>query len=89
MHVGYVDRQTIETLDNLDALVAAAEAKHPPALAQPRLKSLRVYIVRPDDLHVVRDRIEQRYGEIPSIQFAQAELCRTDLLVEIEGIVEL
>ena len=38
---------------------------------------------------LVRDRIEQRYGHIPDIEFAQAELCRADLLVEIEGIAEL
>lgn len=89
VHVGDVDAQTIETLDNLDALIEAAEAKRGHSHARPRVTSLRVYIVRPDDLQVVRERIEQRYPGIPDIEFAQAELCRADLLVEIEGIVEL
>jgi enamine deaminase RidA (YjgF/YER057c/UK114 family) len=89
VHVGDVDAQTIETLDNLDALLAAAEVKRGHRGARARFTSLRVYIVRPDDLAVVRDRIEQRYGAIQDVDFAQAELCRTDLLVEIEGIAEL
>jgi chorismate lyase/3-hydroxybenzoate synthase len=89
VHVGDVDAQTIETLDNVDALLAAAELKRGQGDARGRLTSLRVYIVRPDDLAVVRDRIEERYGVIEDIEFAQAELCRTDLLVEIEGIAEL
>lgn len=89
VHVGDVDAQTVETLDNLDALLAAAEAKRGEADAAARFTSLRVYIVRPEDLSMVRDRIDQRYGDILDIEFAQAELCRTDLLVEIEGIAEL
>ena len=57
--------------------------------ARPRFTSLRVYLVRPDDLPAVRDHIARRYGAIADIEFAQAELCRSDLLVEIEGIAEL
>ncbi len=89
VHVGDVDAQTVETLDNLDALLAAAEARRATSAARARWRSLRVYVVRPDDLAVVRDRIEARYGPVPDIEFTQAELCRSDLLVEIEGIAEL
>jgi chorismate lyase/3-hydroxybenzoate synthase len=89
VHAGDVEAQTVETLDNLDALLAAAEDKRGASDARARFSSLRVYIVRPDDLGVVRDRIATRYGEIPDIEFAQSELCRADLLVEIEGIAEL
>lgn len=89
VHVGDIDAQTVETLDNLDALLAAAEVKRGRGHDRGRLTSLRVYIVRPDDLAVVRDRIDERYGDIQDIEFAQAELCRADLLVEIEGIAEL
>ena len=89
MHVGDVDAQTVETLDNLDALLAAAEIRRGAGQAGARFTSLRVYIVRPADLAVVRDRIEQRYGVLHDVEYAQAELCRADLLVEIEGVAEL
>lgn len=89
VHAGDIDAQTIETLDNLDALLAAAEAQRGTSQASARFTSLRVYIVRPEDLAVVRDLIEARYGSIPDIEFAQAELCRADLLVEVEGIAQL
>ncbi len=89
MHVGDIDAQTLETLDNLDALLDAAEAQRGSEAPRPRFTSLRVYLVRPDDLARVRDHIARRYGVIADIEFAQAELCRTDLLVEIEGIAEL
>jgi hypothetical protein len=48
-----------------------------------------VYIVRAEDVAVVRDRIEARYGVLADVEYAQAELCRADLLVEIEGVAEL
>ena len=89
VHVGDIEAQTTETLDNLDALLAAAEHQRGTGQAHARFTSLRVYIVRPDDLGVVRALIEARYGSLADIEFAQAELCRADLLVEIEGIAEL
>ncbi|HTV03362.1 MAG TPA: hypothetical protein VMF13_22620 [Luteitalea sp.] len=89
MHVGDIDAQTIETLDNLDALLATAQTKRGADGTPATLTSLRVYLVRPDDLAIVRQRIVERYGPIADLEFAQAELCRADLLVEIEGIAEL
>jgi enamine deaminase RidA (YjgF/YER057c/UK114 family) len=89
MYVGDIDAQTIETLDNLDALLAAAEAQRGTGHARARFTSLRIYIVRPGDLGLVRQRIEERYGRVADVEYAQAELCRGDLLVEIEGIAEL
>ncbi len=89
MHKGDVDAQVVETLDNLDALLAAAETQRGSSTARARFTTLRVYIVRPDDLAVVRGRIEERYGLIADVEYAQAEICRADLLVEIEGVAEL
>lgn len=89
VHAGDVDAQTLETLDNLDTLLAAAETRRGASDAVARFTSLRVYIVRHDDFAIVRDRIIARHGGVPDIEFAQAELCRDDLLVEIEGIAVL
>jgi hypothetical protein len=45
----------------------------------------RVYIKRPEDFPAVRTVCEQRLGELPTI-YAIGDVCRPELLVEIEGI---
>lgn len=92
VHGGDIEAQAVETFANLDALLAAAEARRDTsgtADVHPTFASLRVYIVHPDHLPMVRDLVQARYGDVPQIEYAQAELCRTDLLVEIEGVAEL
>ena len=89
VHIGDVHAQTLETLENLDALLAAAETRRGQEGAKAYFTSLRVYIVRPDDHAVVRGLIESRFGDVADIEFAQAEVCRADLLVEIEGVAAL
>jgi enamine deaminase RidA (YjgF/YER057c/UK114 family) len=93
--VGDVVAQTSETFDNLDALLEAAEAAH--ATERPghhdgrpaHFTSLRVYVVHPSDAPAVQALVEARYPDVPDLEYAQAELCRTDLLVEVEGVAEL
>lgn len=92
VHAGDIEAQTIETFANLDALLETAEQHHQrgqPSTRSPRFTSLRVYMVRPDDLPIVRALVQERYRDVAVIDFAQAELCRTDLLVEVEGVAEL
>ena len=50
--------------------VRAAQAKRGEAGAPSRLTSLRVYLVRPDDIAIVRQRLHERYGEITDLEFA-------------------
>ena len=46
---------------------------------------VRVYIKRQEDYASIRAACEKRLGELPTI-YAVADVCRPDLLVEIEGI---
>ena len=46
---------------------------------------MRVYIKRQEDYGPIRAACEQRLGELPTI-YAVADVCRPELLVEIEGI---
>jgi hypothetical protein len=46
---------------------------------------VRVYIKRQEDYEKVRAVCESRLGELPTI-YAIADVCRPDLLVEIEGM---
>jgi enamine deaminase RidA (YjgF/YER057c/UK114 family) len=88
-HVGDAVAQTHETLDNIAALIAEENlARHGlPGLGATLdgLGVVRVYVKRKADYAAIREVCEKRLGELPTI-YAVADVCRPDLLVEIEGI---
>ncbi|MCS7304052.1 MAG: dioxygenase [Thermoguttaceae bacterium] len=88
-HIGDPQAQTHETLDNIQALISEENlARHGMPGLGTSLEGLalaRVYIKRPEDYPVVRQVCERRLGELPTI-YAIADVCRPELLVEIEGI---
>ena len=83
--------QTRITIENIRRLVSAANLRRhgvavrgetgPPAY-------LRAYVRRGRDLGAVRAACRRAFGDIPS-HFVRADICRDDLLVEIEGIVRV
>lgn len=88
-HLGDVVGQTHETLDNIAALISEENLRRHglPGLGATldSLGGVRVYIKRQEDYARVRAVCEARLGELPTI-YAVADVCRPDLLVEIEGI---
>ena len=91
-------QQALETFENLAELVAAARrqiaATDTPSDPAPRaafdaFTELRVYIVRDGDAPLLREMVTERFGRTARIEFAQADLCRRELLVEIEGLAAL
>ncbi len=75
--------QLDETLLNLAALIAQANRRTP---TPPRPVLFRVY-ARPDlDPTPVRERIAQAFGPDIPLLFLRADICRQDLLIEIEGL---
>lgn len=88
-HLGDAARQTRETLDNIAALISEENLRHHglPGLGTSldSLALVRVYIKRQEDYEKVRAVCESRLGELPTI-YAIADVCRPDLLVEIEGM---
>ncbi len=80
---GGVDAQLEETARNLEALLGAAPA-------EPRVpRALRVYYVRAEHADALRERVPSRLGDAPGIEYLESDLCRPELLVEIEGVYEL
>ena len=76
-HAGDVARQLEETLVNLDAIVRAAGASE--------LLIAKVYVRRRDDYPLIAARLREAMPRTQTM-FLHAELCRADLLVEIEAI---
>ena len=88
-HPGDPEGQTGQTIDNIERLIAADNfASHGLKGAGARLGDLakiRVYLKRAEDLAKCRAICERRFGPVPAI-YAVADICRPELLVEIEGV---
>lgn len=89
VHVGDLSAQLAETAENLSALIQTAEegaATHDPLR---RLDRLRVYYVRPTDFPAIQRAVAAWFPRPQHVTWMQADLCRADLLVEIEGRAQL
>jgi enamine deaminase RidA (YjgF/YER057c/UK114 family) len=88
-HVGDPGKQTEQTLDNIAALISADNFENHGIRAMGAtlddMAFVRVYVKNQEDYAVVREVCETRLGELPAI-YAIGDVCRPDLLVEIEGI---
>ncbi len=88
-HPGDLAKQTEQTIDNIERLIAPENfAAHGLAGAGAGLRDLakiRVYVKQPADLAKCQAICERRFGPVPAI-YAVADICRPELLVEIEGV---
>ncbi len=88
-YVGDVEGQTRQTIENIESLIAednlAAHGRPGQGATLADLALVRVYIKHRDDYAKVRAVCEARLGEVPTV-YAVADVCRPDLLVELEGI---
>lgn len=91
LHPYELDAQIDVTLENLDLLLAhvatgtlGANGELPELTAE----ILKVYVRHPKDVDAIRQRIEAAYPNVPAVYVA-ADICRADLLLEIDGIWNL
>lgn len=94
MHLGDLVRQTDETLTNLAVLVRAAAGEpigegEDRAAALARYREVRVYYPDPSRLGDLQALLQDAFPEAGPIEWVRADLCRAELLVEIEGVAAL
>lgn len=80
-HQGDVERQTAETLLNIRTLLQQIPHYDP---AQGRML-LKAYVRHPADLPMVRAKVEAEFGPACKVVYLHSNICRSDLLLEIEG----
>ncbi len=89
VHPGDIEKQTEQTLTNIERLIDSANFERlgwsDAGATLDDLAKIRVYVKHHDDYEKCRAVCERRLGRIPAI-YAQADVCRPDLLVEIEGV---
>ncbi|MDI1308683.1 MAG: hypothetical protein PSV17_04520 [Methylotenera sp.] len=77
--------QTNETLENLDAVINEANQMLGEKKFDLRNIYFRVYIRSASDLSLVRNEMERYMGGAVKAVFIQADICRKELLLEIEA----
>jgi chorismate lyase / 3-hydroxybenzoate synthase len=93
-HRGHLEEQADETFRNLASVVASATGRRlPEDVPEEDLRALlavfqdlRVYFPRAEDRHTIGGLVRARFPSLRRLEFHQAALCRSDLLIEIEGL---
>ena len=87
-HQGLPEVQARETLANLHALIDRAECVQASADGESRSQSaFKVYIRHPEHVEAVRQALHDPLMLSSRLLVLQGDLCRKELLVEIEGLV--
>lgn len=84
VHVGDLPGQIAETFENLAALVQNAFG--PTQRPLHRYHALRVYHTNPSHVTAVRKTILDSFPPGIPVEWVEADLCRADLMVEVEGV---
>lgn len=85
LHRGDVAAQTRESLHNIAAVAAEAARQAPGARFGLDALAYTVYVRRAEDLATVREVFSRTVGADVAAVFLLADVCRADLLVEIEA----
>ncbi|MDP2384172.1 MAG: hypothetical protein Q8N00_15380 [Nitrospirota bacterium] len=87
-HVGLPKQQTLETIQNLKVLLPHAESAAHRDFTGPQSEALyKVYVRDAAHLSEIREALRSFPLSLNQVLFLQGELCRKELLVEIEGLV--
>ena len=86
VHAGDVAAQTRETLVNIEALLGEANrVSDAPRFGMETL-AYKVYVRNSADLPLIQSQLHTALGPQSQVVYLQADICRQDLLVEIEAI---
>jgi enamine deaminase RidA (YjgF/YER057c/UK114 family) len=85
-HVGDAAAQARETVANILAVIAEAElAGLDPSNSAGNLL-LKVYLRHADYIPVVQERLAHAFGSAVNVLYLQADICRSNLLLEVEAV---
>ena len=88
MVTGDVLWQTEITLENIQHLIGLEEGKEKLPEHSGKLELLRVYLKNEKDAQIVKEDLDKLCPGVP-VAYLYADVCREELLVEIEGIAHL
>lgn len=78
-------QQTKITLENIGFLISESNLRTKGMTGHGEVEMLRVYLKHPEDRDVVSGYVSRHFPGIP-VLYVSADICRQELLVEVEGI---
>jgi len=82
-----LELQLQTTFDNIDLLLQNS-ADSAGFVGTPSMTLLKVYVRYPSDYPLVSRMVGERFPGVPAI-YVEAEVCRRELLVEIDGLCDI
>jgi len=87
-HIGEPHKQTLEIIHNLNALITHTEQLYGVTRGQWYGQALfKIYIRHPEHFATVSDILKEQLPSHTQVLYLQGEMCRSELLLEIEGIL--
>ncbi len=86
LHIGNVPAQARETVANIQAVLAQAQLAGLDTSSANASLLLKTYLRHADDLAMVRDCLTQAFGPATHVLYLQADICRANLLLEVEAV---
>ncbi|MGV8134292.1 MAG: hypothetical protein AB2L20_03680 [Mangrovibacterium sp.] len=86
LHADDVIEQVRVIMDNIDCLISSANYLSVAAMREYKL--LRIYIKNPDQIETVHNYMDAHYPDVKKL-YVCADVCRDELLLELEGIAEI
>jgi chorismate lyase / 3-hydroxybenzoate synthase len=85
-HVGDLAGQIVETIENLRALIAVAEQEN--AGSNDDRWALKIYLHDPAYRETVDAALRAIFGRVDQLLYLHGDICRPELLIEIEAVRE-
>ena len=86
VHIGNVSAQTRETITNLRTLIDQASFINGAFAGNGNRLMLKAYLRQPEYLPIVQEQLRMTFGPTMEAIYLQADICRSDLLLEVEGL---
>ncbi|WP_257902765.1 FkbO/Hyg5 family chorismatase [Saccharothrix obliqua] len=86
---GDLKRQCRTTVENLDHLLKHVGEQTNTSIGLGDFRFAKVYVRHDADAPFVAEEFRRTFGDNTALQVLSVDICRSDLLVEVEGVVEM
>ncbi|OJY38788.1 MAG: hypothetical protein BGP03_12715 [Pseudonocardia sp. 73-21] len=87
-HPGDLRRQFVTTMENIETLLQSISTDTGDPLCVNQFRLMKVYVRRSEDMPLVREMLRDALVPRTQLRLVNADICRSDLLLEIEGVLD-